>query len=191
MPFDVTFWIEYNLRIRRCRFRSFYTFVWFDKHLAKAEFLIFVFGLGQAGCSMVLVRRLAPSSRPLVLVGLCSAPCLPWPRRSRIGPRTSGDFGPFCQVSWAHLPLSYLIYHILCYGLSLFHRSKLWVGFQTRESFREFLSNLCRATLVYSRHTASRRESHQLASFWCMSYNARQGSKPQIWGHTQDFALYH
>lgn len=164
MPFDVAWWIECNSRIRRCICRSFYTFVWSGTLLAKAGFLIFIFGLRQAGCSLALERHLGPSSRLLILVDLCPSPCLIWPRRSRIGQQTSADSAPFSQESSAHPPLSYPINHFTCYILRLFHRSKLLEEFQTPESFREYLSNLCRAELVYSRHTASRQDN-RLATF--------------------------
>ena len=191
MPFDAASWIGYNLRIRRCKCRSFYTFVWSDTLPAKAEFLIFVSGPGQAGCSVVLAQRLVPSSRLLILVDLCSSPCLIWPQRSRISRRTSADSVPFCQVSWAHQPLSYQMNHILSYIPTPFRKLKQWVGFQTLESFQEFLSNWCRATLACSRHRASRQDSHQAASFWCMSCSAHQGSRPPIWARTHDFDSCH
>ena len=70
MLFDAAWWTECNSRIRRCICRSFYTFVWSGTLLAIAGFLIFIFGLRPAGCSLVLERHLGPSSRLLILVDL-------------------------------------------------------------------------------------------------------------------------
>lgn len=191
MPFDAASWIEYSSRIRRYRCRSSCTFVWSDTLLAIAEFLIFVFGPALVDCLMVLAQRLAPSSRPLIQVDLCSSPCRIWPPRSRISRRTSVDSALSCQESSAHQPLSYRMNHILCYVPTLSRKLEQWAAFQTQGSFREFLSNWCRATLVCSRHTASRPDSRPVASFWCMSCSGRPGSKPPIWARSRDFGSCH
>ena len=189
MPFDAASWIEYNLRIRRCICRSFYTFVLWDRLLAISGFQIFAFGSAQVGCSTALVQHLAPSSRPLVQVGLCSSPYQIWPPHSRISRQTSADSVPFCQGALAHQPLSYRMNHILCCVPTLSRKWEQWAESQTRGSFPEYLSSLCRATLVYSHHRASRQDSRLVASFWCMSCSGRQGSRPPIWARSHDFGF--